>query len=222
MGDDTLTDAVPSHAVTLPAYYIDRLEVSNRSYREFCARTGHPRPAPPSWETGYTQQEDYPVVNVGRDDAAAFCRFAGKRLPSEEEWEKSARGSGEPVLLWGNWTLAGLANLKGSGPERPSAVGSFPADISPFGVLDLAGNVQEWVAGDYKSYRGAARPKNFQGIVRGGGFRTPARQLSPSSRESLPLASADAQLESVGFRCVADPPLAQSAKAREHASERTP
>jgi serine/threonine protein kinase len=223
MGDDSVPNEAPAHVVKLPVYYMDRLEVSNRSYREFCARTGHTAPAPPSWEPAYSAKDDYPVVNIGRDDAAAFCAFAGKRLPSEEEWEKAARGSEQPVVLWGNWTLPGLANLKGSGSDRPSAVGSFAADVSPFGVLDSAGNVQEWVAGEYKVHAGNAAAANLpasgQGIARGGSFRTPSEQLSPSWRQPMPVAAPNPQLESVGFRCAAGTPAALAvAIAREPAS----
>jgi formylglycine-generating enzyme required for sulfatase activity len=163
---------------------------------------------PPSWELFFGEGDDFPVVNISRDDAEAFCRYAGKHLPSEEEWEKAARGPGRPVVVWGNWTLPGLANLKGSGPERPSAGGSFAADISPFGVFDMAGNVQEWVAGEYKPYSAIPGAANSSGsvqcIVRGGGFRTPAGHLSPSWREPLPLTAGSPKLETVGFRCAVD------------------
>jgi formylglycine-generating enzyme required for sulfatase activity len=194
---------------------MDRLEVSNRNYREYCARTGHAALAPPSWDRAYTSKDDYPVVNIARDDAAAFCDSVGKHLPTEEEWEKAARGAERPLVVWGNWTLPGLANLKGAGPEGPAAVGSFAADISPFNVLDFAGNVQEWVAGDFKFYPASSgttnRPPPGQGIIRGGSFRTPAQQLSPSWREPLPLTGAGPQLESVGFRCAADAAAALAA-----------
>ena len=216
MGDDSLPNAAPEHEVSLPAFYIDRLEVSNRDYREFCVHTGATFPIAPSWDLEYGAKDDYPVVNVRRDDAAAFCTFAGKRLPTEEEWEKAARGPGTAAVLWGNWTLSGLANLKGSGLDRPAAIASFAADVSPFGVLDLAGNVQEWVAGEYKLYSmevGTAYPAEpGQGIIRGGSFRTPPEQLSPAWREPLPLSAGNQRLESVGFRCAADAPTASPEK----------
>jgi formylglycine-generating enzyme required for sulfatase activity len=205
MDDDTFPNEGTAHGVKLPSYYIDRLEISNRSYREFCIRTGRTAPAPPSWDPAYLIKDDYPVVNIGRDDAAAYCESAGQRLLSEQEWEKAARGSDGFKVLWGNWTLPGLANLKGAGPERPSAGGAFAADVSSFGVFDLAGNVQEWVAGEYKS---------GEGIVRGGSFRTPAQQLSPSWREPVPLEAGNSRLESVGFRCGADAAVAAAAKNR--------
>ncbi len=225
MGDDSVPNEAPAHSVKLPAYYIDRLEVSNRNYREFCARSGHRTPEPPSWETAYNAKDEYPMLNVGRDDAAAYCEFAGKRLPSEAEWEKSARGAEQPVVLWGNWTLPGLANLKGAGTERPVPVGSFAADVSPFGVLDTAGNVQEWVAGEFKLYSTNAATANpavsGQGIVRGGSFLTSAQQLSPSSRQPMPPAAGNPQLESVGFRCAADMPAALAASIDREKSPST-
>ena len=123
MGNDSVPNEAPAHKVTLQSFYIDRLEVSNRNYSEFCSRTGRRAPDPPSWDPAYGKKDSHPVVNVGRQDAAAFCEFAGKRLPSEEEWEKAARGSEEPSILRGNWTLPGLANLKLDGGERPAPRG---------------------------------------------------------------------------------------------------
>jgi serine/threonine protein kinase len=211
MGDSSMPNAAPEHEVLLPAFYIDRLEVSNRHFREFCVHTGATFPIGPSWDPDYGAKDDHPVVNARRDQAAAFCNFAGKRLPTEEEWEKAARGPGASPVLWGNWTLAGLANLRGSGLDRPAAVASFAADVSPFGVQDLAGNVQEWVAGEFKLYsartEAASAQEPGQGIVRGGSFRTAPEQLSPAWREPLPLNAGNQRLESVGFRCATDAPI---------------
>jgi formylglycine-generating enzyme required for sulfatase activity len=184
------------------------MEVSNRAYRSFCSRTARVRPQPPGWDPEYLSKDEYPVLNVSRDDAAAFCASAGKRLPSEEEWEKAARGSDEPGIIWGNWTLPGLSNLRSNGQERPSPGGSFRSDVSPYGVLDLAGNVQEWVAGDYKPYSGSGvssvSETNPQGVVRGGSFSTYPQHLSPAWRRAMPLNGHGADLSSVGFRCAAD------------------
>ena len=152
MGSDSVPDEAPAHAVSLPAFYIDRVEVSNRHYRDFCARTRRSLPVPPTWDRDYFQHDEYPAINVNKEDGRDFCDFAGKRLPSEAEWEKAARGTENPSIVLGNWRMPGLANLRGGSPGRPAPVGSFPADVSPFGVLDMAGNVQEWVADSWEPY----------------------------------------------------------------------
>lgn len=223
MGSDPAQLNVAGHRVKVGAFYIDRLEVSNGEYLEFCARTGRPVPEPPSWDRSYFAKNEYPVVNVDRDAAASFCESAGKRLPSEQEWEKAAGGAEVSGVIWGNWTLPGLANLKVDGHERPAPVGSFAADVSPFDVLDAAGNVREWVAGDYNQKPGSAGsgdapPEPALGVVRGGSFATPPAQLSPSWRAPMPLSGGSRDLSSVGFRCAVDAQAGLALSARQIAS----
>lgn len=191
------TGANPAGArpVNVPAFYIDRLEVTNQEYRTHSTRAGRPLPEAPSWDAEYFSKGDYPVVNVDREAASAFCESAGKRLPREEEWEKAAGGAEAPGVVWGNWTLPGLANLRLDGRERPARAGSFAADVSRFGVFDAGGNVQEWVAGD---------SPDGGGIVKGGSFATSAQDLSPAWRGSTPLKDGGRDLSSVGFRCAVD------------------
>jgi serine/threonine protein kinase len=177
----------------LEQFYIDRLEVSNGEYREYCARTGSRIPEPPSWDPSYFTKPNHPVVNVSREAAAAYCEAVGKRLPTEQEWERAAGAGENSGVLWGNWTLPGLANLAS---DHPAAVGSFAADVSPFGMLDGAGNVQEWVSG----------ANNGQSAVKGGSFATPAQDLSPTWRRVVTVNAGTPDLSSVGFRCAIEAP----------------
>ncbi|MBV9508145.1 MAG: SUMF1/EgtB/PvdO family nonheme iron enzyme, partial [Acidobacteriia bacterium] len=139
MGNDSVPDEAPAHTVHLAAFYIDRLEVSNRYYRSFCLKTHRTLPAAPPGNAEYFSNDNLPVVGATQQDAQEFCGSAGKHLPSEAEWEKAARGNEPSTPVWGNWKMPGLANLKGAAGGRPMAVGSFPSDVSPFGVLDMAG-----------------------------------------------------------------------------------
>jgi serine/threonine protein kinase len=196
-----------SSAAGAAPFYIDRLEVTNRNYREYCARAGRRMPDAPSWDPEYFGKDDLPVVGLDRDSAASYCRAAEKRLPTEREWEDAAGAAERPGVRWGNWTLPGLANLRLDGAERPAPVGSFLADVSPFGVFDAAGNVQEWVAGD---------ADGGKGVVKGGAFAIRPEQLSPVWRHTLSLNAGAADLSSVGCRCAADVQPALSLQDRGH------
>lgn len=122
-------------------FWIDKFEVTNTQYSAFVADSGH---APAAF---YDDEEfniaDLPVTGVLWDDAVAFCSWAGKRLPTEIEWEKAARGTQGQIYPWGAEADLSLAHLKGS---VPVSVNSFEADVSPYGVRGMAGNVSEWVS----------------------------------------------------------------------------
>jgi serine/threonine-protein kinase len=122
---------------SLPAFYIDRTEVSNAAYKQFCDETKHALPK------GFTGDEpDLPVVNILILDARAFAEWAGKRLPKGREWEKAARGKDGFLYPWGNQPDQARANV-GSGRVLP--VSALPAGASPYGALNMSGNVWEMV-----------------------------------------------------------------------------
>ena len=157
-------DAQPIHTVYLEAFYIDRTEVTNAQYRA-CEEAGVcPHPIADSSETRpdyYTnpRYDNYPMINVDWHRANIYCQWVGKRLPTEAEWEKAARGTDVRWFPWGNEEITcELANYKtGIWPHEhycvgdTVAVGSYPANVSPYGALDMVGNVGEWVADLYES-----------------------------------------------------------------------
>jgi formylglycine-generating enzyme required for sulfatase activity len=137
---------------TVAAFSIDRFEVTNTKYSDFVTATGH-APAAFADETEFNQP-DQPVTGVLHSDAQAFCAWAGKRLPSEIEWEKAARGQDGRLYPWGNDPDLSRAYLSG---ETPVSVVSFEGDISPYGVRGMAGNVSEWVSDTRTARAGICR-----------------------------------------------------------------
>jgi formylglycine-generating enzyme required for sulfatase activity len=153
-------DEQPRHTVTIPGFWLDKLEVTNREYLECvhagaCAPYGaHVAEAMRLGPEARFRKPEQPVVGVSWYDASAYCKWRGKRLPREAEWEKAARGEDERAYPWGNQRpdperLACFSASKG-GTTRP--VGSFPEGHGPYGHLDLAGNVWEWTADYYDPY----------------------------------------------------------------------
>jgi iron(II)-dependent oxidoreductase len=135
-------DEVPQHEVYLDDFYIDLHEVTNAQYRLFVEATGHPEP--PFWDDERFNKPDQPVVGVSWFDAHEYAKWVGRRLPTEAEWEKAARGIDRRIYPWGNeWTAEGKAM------SAPQPVGSNKLDVSPYGIVDMAGNVSEWVADFY-------------------------------------------------------------------------
>ena len=151
MGNEAEGDA-PSHRVYLDALYIDRQEVTNARYLKFVEATRHRAPqhvVDPQYDLWVGAAltpgvADLPVVNVDWSDADAYCRWAGKRLPTEAEWEKAARGTDGRIFPWGNETPS-FARLNFSrrwqGAHTLQPVGNYEAGNSPYGVQDMAGNV---------------------------------------------------------------------------------
>jgi formylglycine-generating enzyme required for sulfatase activity len=206
MGSDSHEqDERPAHTVNLPAFAIDRFEVTNDQYLEFITATGQKPPA--HWTNGQIPADkgNHPVVFVTWDDAKAYCEWAGKRLPTEAEWEKAARGTDGRDYPWGNEWDPKKANTKDSGIRGTTAVGSFPAGASPYGVMDMAGNVWEWVEDWYKAYPGSTYQSGYFGerfrVDRGGGWFSEADLARTSNRSS---SSHDLANDDVGFRCARD------------------
>lgn len=173
--------------VTLASFQIDQYEVTNDQYRIFVVETGHPAP----WGSFPEQLRDHPVTNVSWYDAVAYCEWAGKRLPTEAEWEKAARGAEGQVYPWGNVWESDHANTREAGIGGTQAVGSYPAGASPYGALDMAGNVWEWVD-DWSG------PDQTNKVFRGGAWNAINTWARTFVRNS---ARPNRATDSIGFRC---------------------
>ena len=189
-------DERPVKVRTLPAFHIDRTEVTRAMY----ARCVSAKRCP-AISIDLTVDTDVPVTNVSWSEARTFCAFAGGRLPSEDEWEKAARGSDGREFPWGGELDCGHANwgnfehegpCAGKNPGKPAAAGSYPQGASPFGVLDMAGNVWEWVTDRYD--RDLTRR-----VVRGGSCCSYFVEPRAANRNAWDPGHRDGDL---GFRCV--------------------
>jgi len=155
----------PQHTVKLPAYWIDKYPVTNAQYARFVAATSH-RP-PLNWKDGIVPQGELmrPVTMVTWYDATAYAKWAGKRLPSEAEWEKSGRGTDGRRWPWGDKMESDRLNTYYNVGSATN-VNAYPKGASQYGVMDLAGNVDEWTADDFAPYPGTDAPfELFQGKV---------------------------------------------------------
>jgi formylglycine-generating enzyme required for sulfatase activity len=164
MGSDPSVDKYawdnqqPQHTLYLPDYYLAKTPLTNAQYAAFVEATDHRQPN--HWETGKPPKgkEDHPVVYVSWRDAVSYCRWLSEvtrrpyRLPSEAEWEKGARGSDGRIYPWGNQWDARRCNARESGQGGTTPVGAYPEGASPYGLLDMAGNVWEWTRSIHKSY----------------------------------------------------------------------
>ncbi len=203
---------LPVHTVYLDAFYMDKYEVTNTLYKKFMDATGHK--APVYWKNSRFNAPDQPVVMVAWHDAEAYCDWVGKRLPTEAEWEKAARGGlGGKRYPWGNEApdAGGVyrANYDpgnaADGYAYTAPVGSFPAN--GYGLYDMAGNVWEWCADWWgRDYYANSPPNNPLGpdsgsyrVVRGGSWPHPPSPLRVAYRPDLDPAYTDSN---VGFRCI--------------------
>ena len=142
--------------VILPTYRIAKTPVTNAQYKAFVDATGYQTPS--HWSGGQIPvgQENHPVVNVDWNDAGNFCAWAGVRLPTEQEWEKAARGTDGREYPWGAWEPS-RCNSKEAQINDTTPVGRHLSGASPYGLLDMAGNVWDWCADYYDNNKGGAR-----------------------------------------------------------------
>jgi formylglycine-generating enzyme required for sulfatase activity len=206
-------DEKPVHRVYLDAYYMDKYEVTTAKYGGFMQTTG--REQPTKWkDVNHSTDGERPVVGVTWHDADAYCRHHGKRLPTEAEWEKAARGTDGRLFPWGDEEPTSLrANFGAAwiGYETLAAVGSLDAGKSPYGIHDLAGNAWEWVADWYDmGYYQKSPDRNPTGptrggskVLRGGSWYNMLYDLRSTNRNYYSPKNA---YFDVGFRCALDGP----------------
>ncbi|MFN8412184.1 MAG: SUMF1/EgtB/PvdO family nonheme iron enzyme [Anaerolineales bacterium] len=221
-------DELPAHHVQLDAFWVDQVEVTNGMYA-LCVQAGACRlPVKLNSDNradyyGNAEFRDYPVVQVSWYDANAYCQWAGRRLPTEAEWERAARGDDTRLYPWGGELPSEVYANANNTIGDTSRVGSYAAGASPFGALDMAGNVWEWVhdyyAPDYYSKSPTENPQgpdngglNFLRVIRGGSFQDDQITMRISNRgyevgpnpSALPNEDAYYGKSSVkvGFRCV--------------------
>ena len=204
-------DEQPQRTIFLDVFSIDRYEVTNHQYQQFVVATGHRKPGLPSRYAksgSKVRGVNQPAVYVSWEDAAEYCRWKGKRLPTEAEWEKAMRGSDGRLWPWGNDEQPHSANWARvqDGHEVSARVGIFATDKSPYGVMDGAGNVIEWVADWYNEtyYKDSPEqnpPSPEYGtyrVLRGGGYTTTGLDIRITSRSKM---MPDFRDETIGFRC---------------------
>ena len=204
-------DEHPQREVYLDGFWMDKTPVTVSEYRRFCEATGRTMPEQPEW--GW--QGDHPIVCLNYHDATEYARWMGKRLPTEAEWEKAARGTDGRIYPWGNGEPdAGgrwRCNVRGEedGFEFTSPVGSFPMGASPYGCLDMTGNVEEWCA-DWcdLEYYSRAPDQNPRGplsgekrVMRGGSWSSGQRSVRCTNRF---LGRPSWESHVFGFRCAMD------------------
>jgi formylglycine-generating enzyme required for sulfatase activity len=232
-GEFVMGDPEHTRRVMLSAYYIDKYEVSNEQYAKFLADVKEKgdaawrHPDQPKTKKDHTPsywdhpelgiaKADHPVVGVDWFDAYAYAQWAGKRLPTEAEWERAARGTDECTYPWGNQPpeerLTSRANFFGSsyaadGYQYTAPVTAFKEWASPVGCLNMAGNAAEWCA-DWNGPLTRERAANPKGpetgtvrVVRGGSWNLGAAHIRCYSRSAMAPSHHDI---SVGFRCAKD------------------
>jgi formylglycine-generating enzyme required for sulfatase activity len=204
----------PERTVYLDGFWIDQYEVTNHQYQQFVEATGHRKPGPPSRYAKRLAQlrgVNQPVTYVSWQDADTYCKWKGKRLPIESEWEKAVRGIDGRFWPWGNYLEKRSANFGGSSDrfESTAPIGSFIKDKSVFGVYDGAGNLMEWVADWYEERPGGGYPTKVKEqkeaadygsykVLRGLGYTNRGIDLRITNRSFMIPNFRD---ETIGFRC---------------------
>lgn len=189
---------VPAREVDTGPYYVDKYPVTNAQYSRFLVETGHRKPL--LWQQPGWSHPEQPVVGLGWDDARAYAAWAGKKLPSEAQWEKAARGTGRPWWPWGNDFYPDRCNSAELGIGRTTEVTRFPGGASPYGCHDMSGNVWEMCEGVWIE---------DMPLMKGGCFLGRATFVRASTRWSPE--DPDNGAHWLGFRCVKEIPPSGSA-----------
>ena len=202
MGSNDYNDEKPVHTVYIDAFYMDKYEVTVGQYKKFIQATGHKAP---NWSSvsKYSPTDNHPIIYVSWNDAQAYCKWAGKRLPTEAEWEKAARGGlAGKKYPWGDSVDSSKANYGGNvGSTTP--VGKYAPN--GYGLYDMAGNVWEWCSDWYdENYYSSSPRENPSGaasgksrVVRGGSWSSLSNLMRAAYRLSLP----NLMSYHFGFRC---------------------
>jgi formylglycine-generating enzyme required for sulfatase activity len=204
---DAVGDEKPRHSVDLDAFYIDQYPVTNALYKRFVDATG--RAASVYWADSRFNAQ--PVVDVSWYDAEAYCRWAGKRLPTEAEWEKAARGTDGQTYPWGDQWDSTSANSSESKLGKATPVWTYPTGVSPFGAYDMAGNVWQWVADwydrDYYQWTPQRNPtgpdSGTRRVLRGGSWLNDPVLLRSAARDYN---TPDFRHDYIGVRCARGAP----------------
>lgn len=217
MGSDADTaflNAKPAHQVLLKGFWIDKYEVTNAQYK-VCVEFGYctvPKDLSSATRNDYYNSEeyaDYPVIHVDWNQAYAYCSWAGKRLPTEAEWEKAARGNQGALYPWGNTLPQPLPMaVNGFSDGDTSPVNAFPEGVSPYGAYNMAGNVWEWTADQFDAYYYSKspleNPKSVTGgndyVIRGFSWAYPFNIYDITVRNSAYILN---HTHDLGFRCAA-------------------
>ena len=220
-------DERPNHEVFLDSFYMDIYEITNGRYLQFVTETDHRVPQHPTdprrglWKGNMMPESvtDLPVINVDWFDAEAYCRWAGKRLPTEAEWEKAAKGDNDWRFAWGDieptTEHANFNQISWRGESTLVQVGIYEKGKSPYGIYDVAGNVWEWVSDwyqvDYYQESPTHNPKGPETgkykALRSSGWQGETPQMRVFTRiKSLPTD----RNNSTGFRCAQDLPASSA------------
>lgn len=219
--DAGCTDAGPVEGVTVETYWIDKYEVTNAQWKKFIESAGYEWKSKLSaWPLGAMPEElaNHPVGYISWEDANAYAKWAGKRLPTEFEWEIAARGVDKRYYPWGNKFDEKKCNVKQSGIGTTTPVGTYKDSVSPYGCHDMCGNVAEWVQDWYKAYPGSEQSSPDFGekykVLRGGSFFSESGFRTYIRSKDDPTAWTNAYY---GFRCaISDSEVQKQSGSKEN------
>lgn len=206
-------DEAPEHQVYLKGFYLDRKEVTQDEYMRFAKMTKRAKPRIEVFDDDQSKllKPEFSAMSVSWDEAVAYCKWAGKRLPTEAEWEKAGRGESKRRYPWGDKFVTNASNVDGSedGYKYLAPPGSFEAGRSPYGLYDMTGNVAEWVEDSYyehyykkSPFRDPKGPENADlKVVRGGSWRETEHSARLSKRFAAKHWRTDV---TIGIRCASD------------------